>query len=216
MKHILTLAVPIFLFGATLFVAREPILLAIGDFLVVQDKLYPADVIHVIGGLDDRTDYAIRLYQRGYARQIFFTGGWCSFHNYYHGQHGKERALEQGVPPEAIAFDDSQVASTYAEIVRLKEWIARSPAPVRSVIVVSDPFHMRRARWTYRQLLGDQVGAQMAPIPFDLTPYQRRWWTDEKSRNYVKSEYLKIAYYYARYRFGVGPLGEWLSSLDQD
>jgi uncharacterized SAM-binding protein YcdF (DUF218 family) len=216
MKAILIITLPIVLLGTTLFLIHERILLAVGDFLVIQDELQPADVIHVISGPDDRTHYAIQLYRQGYARQIFFTGGWCTFHNYYHGQHGQQRALEQGVPPEAIALDDSQVTSTYDEALRLKEYIAGSQTPIRSVIVVSDTFHMRRARWTYRHLLGDQVSIQMAPVPFELSPYQRRWWTDDKSRQYVKEEYVKLAYYYARYQFGVGPLGKWLASLDRE
>jgi len=37
----------------------------IGDFLVVEDDLRPADVIHIIAGDDYRTDYAIQLYQQG-------------------------------------------------------------------------------------------------------------------------------------------------------
>lgn len=214
MKIILIITLPIVLLGTTLFLIHERILLAIGDFLVIQDELQPADVIHVISGSDDRTDYAIQLYQQGYARQIFFTGGWCVFHNYYHGQHGQQRALEQGVPSEAIAFDDSQVISTYDEALRLKEYIAGSQTPIRSVIVVSDTFHMRRARWTYRHVLGEQISIQMAPVPFELSPYQRRWWTDDESRQYVKEEYLKMAYYYARYQLSWGPLKKWLASFD--
>ncbi len=214
MKIILIITLPLVLLGTTLFLIHERILLAIGDFLVIQDELQPADVIHVISGPDDRTDYAIQLYQQGYARQIFFTGGWCVFHNYYHGQHGQQRALEQGVPSEAIAFDDSQVISTYDEALRLKEYIAGSQTPIRSVIVVSDTFHMRRARWTYRHVLGEQISIQMAPVPFELSPYQRRWWTDDESRQYVKEEYLKMAYYYARYQLSWGPLKKWLASFD--
>lgn len=216
MKHLSVITVTIVVVCAALFLAREPILLAIGDLLVMQDQLQPADVIHVIAGLGYRTDYAIQLYKQGYGKMIFFTGGWCTFHHLYHGQHGRALALEQGVPPEAIAIDESQVTSTYAEVVQLKEFITQSPTPVRSVIVVSDPYHMRRARWTYRHVLGDQVSVLMAPVPFELTPYQRRWWTDEASRQYVKDEYLKTFYYYARYQLGGGPLQGWLASLDQD
>jgi uncharacterized SAM-binding protein YcdF (DUF218 family) len=211
------------LLGTILFLARRPILMAIGDFLVIQDELHPAQVIHVIGGPDDRTDYAIQLYKQGYGERIFFTGGWCTFHNYYHGRHGRERALEQGVPPEAIAIDDSQVTSTYAEVLLLKEFIARTNdiRPVRSVIVVSAPYHMRRARWTGRRVLGRQMDIQMAPVPrinsvrLGLPPYQRDWWTDPTSRQHVKREYLKIAYYYARYQFARGPVRKWLASFDR-
>jgi uncharacterized SAM-binding protein YcdF (DUF218 family) len=216
MKHLPVIVVAVVLACAILFLARKPILLAIGDFLVVRDNLRPADVIHVIAGPDDRTDYAIQLYQQGYGDKIFFTGGWCSFHLLYHGERGRLRALDQGVPPDAIAIDESDVTSTYSEAVRLKEFIAQSEPPIQSVIVVSDPYHMRRARWTYRRVLGEQVSIQMAPIPFELSSYQRRWWTDDKSRRYVKDEYLKMAYYYARYQFSWGPVREWLASLDTE
>jgi len=203
------------LIGALLFLSREPILLAVGDYLVIQDQLQPADVIHVIAGDDDRTDYAIQLYKKGYAKQIFFTGGWCTIHNYDHGEHGKELAMDQGVPAQALADDDSWVTSTYSEALRLKEWVYNSQTPIHSVIVVSDPFHMRRVRWTYKQLFGDKISLQMAPVPFGLSPYSRYWWTDDKSRKLVKDEYLKIVYYVARYQLGWGPLKNWLASFDK-
>lgn len=202
--------------GVILSRNQERVLRAIGEFLIVEDELVPADVIHVIAGEDDRTDYAIQLYKEGYARQIFFTGGWCEYHNYYHGEHARERALEQGVPPEAIVIDDSRVTSTYSETVRLREFIAHSPVPVRGVIIVSDPYHMRRARWTARRVLGNRVSIQMAPVPFGVSPYQRRWWTDKATQKYVRDEYAKLAYYIARYQFSWGPLKEWLASLDPE
>jgi len=204
------------LLAAAFVLARKPLLLAIGDFLVVEDVLHAADVIHVIAGPDDRTDYAIQLYKQGYAKRILFTGGWCTEHNYYHGQHGRERALEQGVPPEAIVSDESPVTSTYAEVERLKALIEVDPAAIQSVISVSDPYHMRRARWTYRRVLGKGIRVQMAPIPFASSTYSRYWWTDPASRQYVKEEYLKLAYYCARYRLSWGPLREWLASLDRE
>ena len=210
------ISLAIVLLISTLFLTHERILLAVGDFLVVQDKLQTADVIHVIAGPDHRTDYGIRLYQQGYSRQIFFTGGWCPLHNVYHGPHGRERALEQRLRLEAIAIDDSRVISTYSEVVRLKEFMAQSQAPIRSVIVVSDPHHMRRARWAYRQVLGDEIGVRMAPVPFELSPYQRQWWTDGNSVKMVKDEYVKFVYYFARYRVSWGPAREWLASLDRD
>jgi uncharacterized SAM-binding protein YcdF (DUF218 family) len=215
-KRIASITASVALLGAMAFLFREPVMLAIGDYLVIQDELKPADVIHVIAGPDDRTDYAIQLYKRGYAKQIFFTGGWCTFHGYYHGQHGAERAKAQGIAPERIAIDESRVTSTYDEVVLLKEFIAKSQAPIRSAIVVSDPYHMRRARWTYRQVFGKGIEVLMAPVPFGLTPYQRRWWTDWASQRYVRDEYVKLAYYYARYRLSWGPIRRWLTSLDRE
>jgi uncharacterized SAM-binding protein YcdF (DUF218 family) len=202
--------------GVLLFGAREPILFAVGNFLVIEDALQPADVIHVISGPDDRTDYAIRLYKQGYGKQIFFTGGWCIYHRYRHAEHGFERTVAQGIPQDNIALDDSEVTSTYGEVVRLREFIALSATHVRSVIVVSDPYHMRRARWTYEKVLGGEISVQMAAVPFGTTPYQRRWWQDRASRQYVANEYLKMFYYLARYQLAFGPVKDWLASLDRE
>ena len=202
--------------GVLLFGAREPILLAVGDFLVIQDTLQPADVIHVISGPDNRTDYAIQLYKLGYGKRIFFTGGWCPTIQGNHADRGKALAIEQGVPAESIAADGTDVTSTYSEAVRLEEFISRSATAVRSVIVVSDPYHMRRARWTYKKVLGDEIRVEMAPVPFDATLYQRRWWGDQASRQYVTNECLKILYYLARYQLAFGPVRDWLASLDRE
>jgi uncharacterized SAM-binding protein YcdF (DUF218 family) len=202
--------------GIVLVIFREQWLPLIGDFLFIQDTLHSADVIHVIAGEDYRTDYGIQLYKQGLAQELFFTGGWCDIHHYNHGEHAKERSLAQDVPPDAIAFDDARVQSTYMEAERLKEWIASRTYPVRSVIVISDPFHMRRVKWTYERVLGDSVNVQTAPVPFERTPYIRVWWKDPKSRQNVREEYTKLVYYLFRYQFSRGAFKDWLVSLDTE
>jgi uncharacterized SAM-binding protein YcdF (DUF218 family) len=199
-----------------LVIFREQWLMMIGKYLVVKDELQPADVIHVIAGEDYRTDYAIELYQNGTADTLFYTGGWCTTHHYYHGEHGRERSMAAGVSSDAIAFDDTSVTSTYMEAARLKEWIDHSPRPIRSVIVVSDPFHMRRISWIYRWVLGDKIRIQLAPVPFDRTPYQQAWWRDPQSRTNVRDEYVKLLYNLLRYRLSSGRFRQWLASLDTE
>ncbi|MGD8997184.1 MAG: YdcF family protein [Anaerolineae bacterium] len=201
---------------ATLLMIREPVLMAIGDFLAVRDELRPADVIHVISGLDHRADYGIQLYQEGYGKRLFFTGGWCAVIDGNHAERGRERARQQGVPLQAIAIDGSWVTSTYSEVVKLQGFIAGSSQSIRSVIVVSDPYHMRRARWTYQRLLDSGISVQMAPVPYGSSPFERRWWTDKGSRRKVRSEYLKIVYYYLRYQVSPPSMREWLASLERN
>ena len=170
----------------------------------------------MIAGEDYRTDYALQLYKEGYAKKLFFTGGWCRIHRYNHGEHAEERALAAGVPPDAIAIDDSHVTSTFMEILRLQEWIGHLQTPIRSVIVVSDPFHMRRARWAYKKVLGKGIEAQMAPVPFRETPFRRVWWKDYASRKFVKEEYEKYVYYILRYQISRGKFRDWLATLDKE
>ena len=213
-RHLVILATAVIL--AVPVALHEPMLSAVGDFLVVQDQLQPADVIHVISGPDERADYAIDLFQQGLARQVFFTGGWCPNIQGNHAKRGQERAVAQGIQPQAIAIDGSEVTSTYAEAERLKAFIGESPVPIESVIVVSDPFHMRRAQWTYRQVLGDGVKLQMAPVRFGVSRNVRRWWTDSGSRQMVKDEYVKLVYYSLRYGLDWEPLTKRLAALDRD
>lgn len=191
---------------------RDQIRQPIGDFLVIQDDLSPVDVIHVIAGDDYRTDYAIELYQQGYAKQLFFTGGWCVYHGYYHGEHALQLALQAGIPRQAIAFDDSPVLSTYDEVLLLKKYLNENPSDYRSIMVVSDPYHMRRSRWTYRHILKDGYDIHLAPVPFNHTPFKRQWWTDEPSQKYVFDEYEKMVYYFFRYQLNI----KWLAVLDKN
>ncbi|OGP57434.1 MAG: hypothetical protein A2162_08590 [Deltaproteobacteria bacterium RBG_13_52_11b] len=202
--------------GLLLFIFREKCLLSLSDYLILQNDLHRADVIHVIAGEDYRTDYGIRLYQQGYGKMLFFTGGWCKTHLYHHGEHAKARSLARDVPLNAIVIDDTVVTSTYQEAERLKEWISRSSARIHSVIVVSDPYHMRRARWAYKKVLGDRIEVQMAPVPFEWTPYRRYWWTQQASRRYVREEYEKLVYYILRYQISRGKLQRWLASRDRE
>lgn len=214
MKSLAYLAVSLALIGGLIYIFRVPILLAIGDFLIVQDQLQPADVIHVVSGPDYRVDYDLELYKQGYGKYLFFTGGWCDKIQGVHADRSRQQAVEQGIPESVIVSDSYQVISTYQEAERLKLWIDQTHTPVRSVIIVSDPHHMRRARWTYQQVLGENIKLIMAPIPFDQTPDQQYWWADETSRRIVREEYVKLVYYYARYKFSSGPVKAWLASLD--
>ncbi len=183
----------------------------IGDSLVIQDVLQPVDVIHVIAGEDYRTQYAIELYQQGYARMLFFTGGWCNQHGYYHGAHALQLALEAGIPRESIAYDDSQVFSTYDEVLLLQRYLAENQPSYHTVMVVSDPFHMRRAQWTFKHILRDGFTVQMSPVPFVQTPFKKQWWSDQLSTKYVIDEYKKLVFYFFRYQLNIN----WLAALDQ-
>jgi uncharacterized SAM-binding protein YcdF (DUF218 family) len=215
LKRILVISIlliVVFLLLSSLMKYREQIQLWIGNFLIVQDAPYPADVIHVIAGDDYRTEYAIQLYKQGFARSIFFTGGWCVFHGYNHGEHGLQLALSEGVPREDIAYDESPVFSTYDEAVLLKKYLDKNLPSAQTIIVVSDPFHMRRARWTYKMVFGKGMKVIMQPVPFSQTPFKQQWWTDDTSRTYVRDEYKKLIYYFFRYQLG----WTWLSFLDTE
>jgi uncharacterized SAM-binding protein YcdF (DUF218 family) len=187
------------LLAGLLYASRRTLLQAAGDILVVQDNLQPADLIAVASGPDHRVLYAVQLFKAGYADGLFFTGGRCLTEGDFEENRCAALAEREGIPKNAIAVDSADVTSTYDEAVRLKAYIEQSQEPVRSVILVSDPHHMRRMRWIYQRVLGGDIRLQMAPVSFELTPYRRDWWRDTVSRDFVLSEYLKSMYYFFTY-----------------
>jgi uncharacterized SAM-binding protein YcdF (DUF218 family) len=182
-----------------LVLATEPILLAIGDFLVVkEDNLQPADMIHVLRGSPERVDYAVQLYQEGYGRKLFISD--CSHST------RQQQAIAKGARPEDLAPDHSWSTNTYEEALELKEFLEDN-ASIQSVIIVSSPYHMRRAKWSHEKVLGDSVRLQFAPVPFEMASHNRRWWTEQSSRRDVLNEYVKLLGYRVRYDFGCFPTG---------
>ena len=196
-------------------ILHTPILFSIGDYMIVQDDLRAADVIHVIAGDDHRVDYAIQLYEQGYAKHLFFTGDRCRQKKENHAEYNLNRALAKGVSSSNITIDVSHIDSTYSEIVKLKNFIANSSEPIHSVIIVSDQFHMRRVRWTGRHILGMEIDLIMAPVPFDQSPYQRNWWADSKSMLLLWNEYQKNIFYHLRYQWTSGRVQKWLAYFDR-
>jgi uncharacterized SAM-binding protein YcdF (DUF218 family) len=215
MRAILPVILVLFgILAVILWVFHTPLLLSIGNFLAARSVLEKGEIVHVISGADSRADYGIELVKAGYAPKIFFTGGWCDEINGYHGQRGKQRALKQGVAEDAITTDDSKVVSTYDEALRLKAYLDKQPQQTRSIIVVSDPFHMRRVAWTYRSVFGPNMKIILAPVPFEKTQFNPRWWLDADSARNVGEEYAKLGYSLLRYQFASGWFKDWLVSLD--
>ena len=193
------LAALLHLLGGLLFVVAFA--LAAGRFLEAADPPARADAIVVLGGNVDRVRRGIALYEGGFAPTVVFSGGQlkdaglaCSS-----AQLSLEAALELGLP-EGAAVIAPEAQSTYEEalnvhkLVRERGW--------RSLIVVTDPFHTRRAGRTFRALLpGVEVHVSAAPNP-DHDP--ARWWQSERGLLAVINETIKLAYYWLKY--GIAPL----------
>jgi uncharacterized SAM-binding protein YcdF (DUF218 family) len=172
----------------------------VGSVLIIQDDLQPADLIHVLGGDVERIDYGIELYKQGYGKKILFTGGRVELPlvNATYSQLAQEYAESKGVPAEAILPDESMATSTYEEVLELQE-ILKNDSSLQSLIIVSSPYHLRRARWIFNKILGHHVKLQFAPVPFEKSRHKQRWWTNELSLQTVVNEYLKMPFYILKY-----------------
>lgn len=187
-----------FLLCLTLYLAHPWWLTAAAGYLIVSEGPRPADAIIVLGGgTGDREQTGAQLYRAGYAPDILTTGESLrlvgvpdTFADL------SARELERaGVPAEHI-HRLSASASTCDDARLSREVLAGLGA--QSLIVVSDPFHMRRAMMLFdREYAGS--GIRLIPVAaspswFDLD----RWWTREKEYRVVIEEYIKLGYYLVR------------------
>ena len=146
------------LFSAAL-VAIASLLVLIG-FLVVRiqeqsevDEARPADVILVLGAaeyrgrpspvLKARLDHALELYGRKLAARVMTTGGAGGDPVYTEGEVGRSYLTSHGVPAEAITVENE--GETTVQSVAMAGEIMRRMG-LRSVIVVSDGYHIYRVK----------------------------------------------------------------------
>lgn len=187
----------------------------IGDYLIVLDDLQKADMIATVSGPEYRILYAVELYKKGLGTTLFYTGGYSEKNERIEASWSERIAIENGVPEEHIVIDGTAVYTTYDEAELLKRYIETYAPDTQSVIVVTDPYHSRRAKWIYQLVMGESIQVSVAPVPRSQTGFPKHWWTTAESRRIVAKEYLKLIFYHLRYDMTSGPLKSWLSQFDK-
>ncbi len=196
MRRTILLTVLVLLVVAML--TRQTWLTAAGEVLVAHDALAPSDVIIVLAGNSPfRARHAETLYARLLAPHVVISNEPLSSHGVQTTwlqlrEHG---LVHLAIPDAAIVPIQEISDSTYEEALRSREIMqARG---WRSAILVTDPFHMRRAVLTFRQAF-EPSGLTVAASPADGSKYGvDNWWTDRNAIMRVAQEYLKLGYYLA-------------------
>jgi uncharacterized SAM-binding protein YcdF (DUF218 family) len=173
-------------------------LTAAGEVLVARDEPAASDVIVVLAGNSPfRARHAETLYVRGLAPHVIISNEPLSSHGVQTTwlelrAHG---LVKLSIPDEAIVPIPEVSDSTYDEALRSRAIMqARG---WRSAILVTDPFHMRRALLTFRQAF-EPAGLTVLASPAEGSKYGvENWWTDRNAAMRVFQEYLKLGYYLA-------------------
>ncbi|PWU02222.1 MAG: YdcF family protein [Terriglobia bacterium] len=162
----------------------------------VRDEARPADVILVLGAaeyrgrpspvLRARLDHALTLYQQHMAPRILTTGGAGGDPVFTEGGVGRAYLISLGVPSEAIIVE-TEGESTVHSVALAGEILRRMN--LRSVIVVSDGYHIYRVKEMLRSRGLTVYGSPRQELNPDALHEQ--W-------NYVKQ-----AIGYVLWRFGV-------------
>ena len=153
-------------------------------YFAVRDQAHVADAIVVLGAaqyngrpsnvLKARLEHALSLYSRGYARAIITTGSYGPDPNYSEAHVATEYLTKHGVNPDNIITEQASVTThdsirAASLLVKSKEW--------KTVLVVSDGFHLFRAREMFAD---EDVVAYTSPAPtspIELSTSQRFWYS---------------------------------------
>jgi len=195
--------------AAVVFLLAWPLVAwAAARALVVTPKGGSAEAVAVLAGSStyvERARRAAEVFGEGRAPRVLLTddgqrGGWSREEErnplFVERAAGELRA--RGVPADKIEVVPGTVSSTYEEALRLREYAAARG--LRTLLVVTSAYQVRRARWTFEKVFaGSGVAVSFEAVPpGDETPPPLTWWLHPQGWRVVAGEYLKMGYYLAR------------------
>jgi uncharacterized SAM-binding protein YcdF (DUF218 family) len=175
------------------------------SWLKNDDPPIEADAIIVLSGRFERSMHAADLYRAGYAPLVVLTeeaAGASQLEKL--GIHlpapleiHRKVLQAKGVPAGRIEVLARPVLSTSDEALGIA---ARFGQPGRRLLIVTSPFHVRRARLIVaRALEGRDVTFVVCATPYESFPDD--WWHSQDAAREVLLEWAKLAFYLLGGRF---------------
>lgn len=180
------------MFFFLLWITRSAWLTAMSIYLMRGESPRPADALIVLsGGPGDRARYGAQLFMDGYAQTVLTAGdphipGTPAFDAQY------EMGLLElfGIPADNIATLGT-LGSTLEEAERSREWLLFHKFD--SLIVVSDPYHLRRASHIFGSVFRG-TGIDLNYVATEPSWFiSENWWKRDAEFDVVVSEYIKMA-----------------------
>jgi uncharacterized SAM-binding protein YcdF (DUF218 family) len=176
-----------------LVVAAAIIFLGVGRWLVTEDPLVKAQAIAVLSGrLPLRAEEAARLYNAGYAPQIWLTrakepaASLQEMHIAYIGEDffNSRVLMHEAVPSDAIRVLEPPIDNTADEIVAIAAELQRDRGD--TVIIVTTKAHTRRVRTLWKELAGGRGRAIVRAARTDAFSPEHWWRTTRDSLDVVR------------------------------
>jgi uncharacterized SAM-binding protein YcdF (DUF218 family) len=143
------------------------------------------------GGAQERLKQAVDLYRAGYAPALVLSSGYV--YSFKEAEVMRALAIDQGVPADRItlelrATNTFENVSFTNQILRERQW--------RKILLVSSPYHMRRATLAWHEAAPDVT---VVPVPPPQTQFYEhtRGASLEQVRG-ILQEYAAIAVYWWR------------------
>lgn len=160
-----------------LMIFYTPVVWFLASPLKISTPLQKADAIVVLAGgvgesgqpgqgYEERVEYAVNLYKKGYASRLIFSSGFM--YALKEPLVMKALAISLGVPDDAIILED-QARSTYEHVLRVRDVLHYNR--LTDIVLISSPYHMLRLSLVMKKFAPD-IRTIYAPVPNSLF-YQR-------------------------------------------
>jgi len=167
----------------------------LGNFLDVTEPPEQSDIIVCLGGgTVERVEYAISLYEQGYASQdkLILVG-----EQWYNLPYVKKNHSHLDINV------DETPQNTAQEIVFIKHYMEKHN--YKSAIIVTDPPHTRRVK----QLVSLLVTKKDKTLKFVYVGSDVAWWNkkfyfeDNKAFLFAQNEIIRVVYNFVHYELGI-------------
>ena len=176
-----------------------------GRFFSTADPLQRADAIVVLAGARvDRWLEAVDLFKEGWAPKVVLSPGPVSALEVKlrgegltlprEGDLARDAVVSLGLPADAVSVMPGGVDNTAAEAAALRRLL---PPGSHRVIVVTSPYHLRRAGYAFRREFAG-TGTEIVMHGSRYSEAQpTRWWSRRDDVRYLMSEMPKFLAYVA-------------------
>lgn len=177
------------------------LVLTAGLWLRMDEPPRPGAAIVVLAGDLRRAIHAADLYHQGLAPVVYVgrphydpPQALCDLGFDCPRQEDQMlRVLERkGVPREALRLYGQELMSTVQEAEALKAELAASALGPGPLLVVTSPYHCRRAKLILAARVRDRE-LVMTPTPYER--FDARWWAHQGSAGAVVSEVAKLVFH---------------------
>ncbi|MDH4230420.1 MAG: YdcF family protein [Nitrospirota bacterium] len=176
--------------AALVFFVHPFLLDKAGRILYQKDELKPADVIVILAGDEkERVEYGVYLYRDDWAKKdrIIMSGGPLVW-KYSWASLMKEHAEYLGIPGKNILLEDKS-RNTEENAKYTKEIFQKRG--YKSLILVTSPYHSKRAFTIFRKVMGNDIKIISAPVEKSWFTFED-WWKRRRDRSMVLNEYSKF------------------------
>ena len=155
-----------------------------GDAPVVSDLL-----VILGGGSGERILTGLELYRAALAPMILITDG-AGFPD-----EEMRHLEEQGVPARSLVPPLRPASSTYEDALTIRQVVLRKN--LKSILVVTSPYHCRRARLILKRVVGS-LGVRVTVTPsVSLYMDMEHWWRSHQGWITVSGEFPKLLWAWA-------------------